>query len=42
MAEYINEELIKQVATSLNIKVEQVKATLSLLEEGGTIPFIAR
>ncbi len=30
------------IAGELNIKVQQVIATLTLLEEGGTIPFIAR
>ena len=42
MSEYINEDLIKEVASSLNIKEYQVKAVLDLLSEGGTIPFIAR
>ena len=42
MSEYINEDLIKEVASSLNIKEYQVKAVLVLLLEGGTIPFIAR
>ena len=42
MTEYINEELIKEVAEALNIKEYQVKAVLDLLSEGGTIPFIAR
>ncbi|MBR4237623.1 RNA-binding transcriptional accessory protein [bacterium] len=42
MAEYINEDLIKEVASTLNIKEYQVKAVLDLLSEGGTIPFIAR
>jgi len=40
--EYVNEELIKNIALNLNIKVDQINATLKLLEEGGTIPFIAR
>ena len=30
------------VATELAIKEQQVKAVISLLEEGGTVPFIAR
>ena len=34
--------IIKQVSGELNIKESSVKATLSLLEEGATIPFIAR
>lgn len=38
----MNAEIIKQIAESLAIKESQVKATLALLEEGGTIPFIAR
>ena len=42
MAEYVTEKLIENIAQDLNIKVEQVNATLKLLEEGGTIPFIAR
>ncbi len=40
--EYINENLIKQVAQSQGIKVKQVETVLSLLEEGNTVPFIAR
>ncbi len=32
----------KVVATELNIKETQVKAVISLIEEGGTVPFIAR
>ena len=42
MAEYITEKLIENIAENLGVKVEQVNATLKLLEEGGTIPFIAR
>jgi uncharacterized protein len=40
--EYVNEELIKQVASSQGIKVKQVETVLSMLEEGNTVPFIAR
>ena len=40
--EYMNQELIAKVASSLNIKVAQAEAVLSLLEEGNTVPFIAR
>lgn len=40
--EYMNQELIAKVASSLNIKVSQTEAVLSLLEEGNTVPFIAR
>ena len=38
----MNKEIIKEIAQELNIKIEQVKAVLTLLEEGNTIPFIAR
>ena len=40
--EYINEDLIKQVATNIQITTNQVKSVLDLLEEGNTVPFIAR
>ena len=38
----MDEKLISLTAVSLNVKDSQVKATLQLLEEGCTIPFIAR
>ena len=38
----MNEGIIKQLALENNIKEEQITKTLSLLEEGNTIPFIAR
>lgn len=38
----MNEEIIKQIANELNITESQVKVTLEMLEEGNTIPFIAR
>ena len=34
--------IIKEIANQLNIRSEQVLAVLSMLEEGNTIPFIAR
>ncbi|MBI9008413.1 MAG: RNA-binding transcriptional accessory protein [Tenericutes bacterium] len=40
--EYINESLIKEVAKNQGIKISQVKTVLALLEEGNTVPFIAR
>ena len=40
--EYINEELIKQVAKTQGISVKQIHTVLELLEEGNTVPFIAR
>lgn len=40
--EYLNQDLIKEVAKSQNITIGQVKVVLELLEEGNTVPFIAR
>ena len=39
---YINEQLLNQIANELNVKVSQINAVLKLIEEGGTVPFIAR
>ena len=36
------EEVIKLLVKSLNLKETQIKEVLSMLEEGATIPFIAR
>jgi protein Tex len=38
----LNEIHIKQIAAELNIGLHQVKSTLLLLEQGATIPFVAR
>ena len=38
----MNDKIINEIAKSLNISIKQVEATLKLLEEGNTIPFIAR
>ena len=38
----MNEQIIKEITQNLNIKETQVSKTLKLLEEGNTIPFIAR
>lgn len=38
----MNEELIKNLCEEINISEKRVKAALKLLEEGATIPFIAR
>ena len=38
----MNEDIIKEISLELNIKEEQVNVTLNMLEEGNTIPFIAR
>jgi len=40
--EYVNEKLIKQVAESQGITKKQIETVLELLEEGNTVPFIAR
>lgn len=40
--EKMNAEIMKEISTNLNIKQSGVEATLKLLEEGNTIPFIAR
>lgn len=36
------EHIIEPIAKQLNISVDQIKHTLTLLEEGNTVPFIAR
>lgn len=38
----MNENIIKEISTELNINDNQTKSVLNLLEEGNTIPFIAR
>ena len=38
----MNKDIINQIATELNIKITGVESVLTLLEEGNTIPFIAR
>lgn len=38
----MNEEIILQVSQNLDVKPSQVLATLKMLEEGNTVPFIAR
>jgi len=38
----MNTDHVIKIATELNIKVMQVGATLALLEEGATVPFISR
>lgn len=38
----MNEKIIKNIASDLNVKDSQVASTLKLLSEGATIPFIAR
>ncbi len=38
----MNEQIIKELSTNLNITTKQIESTLKLLSEGNTIPFIAR
>ncbi|HLV10216.1 MAG TPA: Tex-like N-terminal domain-containing protein, partial [Halanaerobiales bacterium] len=38
----MKKELLKMIASELNLKQSQVKGTVGLLEEGNTVPFIAR
>ena len=39
---YINEQLLNQISIEQNISIPQIKAVLKLIEEGSTVPFIAR
>jgi len=39
---YINDQLLKNISEQLNVKVSQIKAVLKLIEDGATVPFIAR
>lgn len=38
----MNEEIIKAISEKLTITIKQVVSTLELLEQGNTVPFIAR
>ena len=38
----MNESIKKYIANELKVNIKQVEATLSMLEEGNTVPFIAR
>lgn len=38
----MNEVIIKQISSNLNLKEKQIEVVLSLLSEGNTVPFIAR
>ena len=42
MSEYIKSDLFKLAAAELNLKKENIKATVNLLDSGNTVPFIAR
>ena len=38
----MNKEIIAEIALELNVKENQVESVLKLLEDGNTVPFIAR
>ena len=38
----VNQRIISRLATELSVRPEQVSATVALLDEGATVPFIAR
>ena len=38
----MNKDIINEVSNELNIKPSQTESVLKLLEDGNTIPFIAR
>lgn len=38
----MNENIVKEISLEINVDEWQIKATLEMLEEGSTIPFIAR
>ena len=35
-------DIVKQISSELGIRKEQVESTIKLIDEGNTIPFIAR
>ena len=39
---YINEQLLNKISQEQNVRVPQIQAVLKLIEDGGTVPFIAR
>ena len=39
---YVEDILLGKISRELNIRVSQIRAVLKLLEEGATVPFIAR
>lgn len=38
----MNTDIIKQISEELNVKENQIEVTLKMLQEGNTVPFIAR
>ena len=39
---YINDQLLKRIETEQKVKIHQITAVLQLIEDGATVPFIAR
>ncbi|MDD3382657.1 MAG: Tex family protein [Bacilli bacterium] len=39
---YINDQLLEKISKEQNVKISQINSVLKLIEEGGTVPFIAR
>ena len=39
---YINDVLLEKIARAQNVRISQILAVLGLIEQGGTVPFIAR
>ena len=39
---YINDVLLQKIAKAQNVRISQILAVLGLIEQGGTVPFIAR
>ncbi len=39
---YINDQLLEKISNEQGVKIPQINAVLKLIEEGGTVPFIAR
>ena len=39
---YINEQLLEKISKEQNVRIAQIQAVLKLIEDGGTVPFIAR
>ena len=39
---YINDQLLNKISVEQNVKIPQIQAVLKLIEDGGTVPFIAR
>ena len=42
MSEYIKSDLFNLAASELNLKKNNIKAAVELLDSGNTVPFIAR